>query len=111
MCVRMWRTAGTVSITTAKQVVSLPPRRLIPCLVVALSCLLAGCRSSDEATLAAALADGPAQGAPAAEPAPPRSFTMVAVGDVMLDRGVWRAMQRAGHASIFARVREEANDG
>ena len=106
MCVRRLA-AGTVPITTEKQVAGLPSRRLIPSVLVALSCLVAGCRSSDEATLVTALADGPAQAAPATEPAPPRSFTMVAVGDVMLDRGVWRAMQRSGHDSIFARVRAD----
>ncbi len=98
---------GTVSNTTAKQVGSLPLRRLIPLVLVVLSCLVAGCRSSDEATLAAALADDPVQTAPAAAPPPPRSFTMVAVGDVMLDRGVWRAIQRSGYESIFNRVRED----
>ncbi len=42
------------------------------------------------------------------EPAPgPRSFTMVAVGDVMLDRGVWRLIEANGPQSILAKVRDE----
>lgn len=92
--------AGSVSITAVRQVVSLLLRRLVLGCIVVGSLLLAGCRSPDEATLATALVDAPAEDAPA----PPRSFTLVAVGDIMLDRGVWRAMERSGHDSILARV-------
>ncbi|MGI5817668.1 MAG: CapA family protein [Armatimonadota bacterium] len=42
------------------------------------------------------------------EPEPePRSFTMVAVGDVMLDRGVWRLIQANGPQSILEKVRDD----
>ena len=42
------------------------------------------------------------------EPEPePRSFTMIAVGDVMLDRGVWRLIQAKGFQSILEEVRDE----
>ncbi|MFW5868930.1 MAG: CapA family protein [Armatimonadota bacterium] len=45
---------------------------------------------------------------PLPEPEPePRSFTMVAVGDVMLDRGVWRLIQANGFQSILKKVRED----
>lgn len=46
----------------------------------------------------------PAEPEPEAEP---RSFTMAAVGDVMLDRGVWRAIQNNGAQSILAKVRDD----
>jgi len=44
--------------------------------------------------------------APAPKPAP-RTFTMVAVGDVMLDRTVWKRIQANGVESIFAKVRDD----
>ncbi|MGC9316509.1 MAG: CapA family protein [Armatimonadota bacterium] len=37
----------------------------------------------------------------------PHSFTMVAVGDVMLDRSVWRRVQANGPQSILEQVRED----
>ena len=40
-------------------------------------------------------------------PPPPRSFTMVAVGDVMLDRAVGRAIKRHGAGSILECVRDQ----
>jgi hypothetical protein len=39
--------------------------------------------------------------------AEPRSFTMAVVGDVMLDRGVWRLIQANGFASILEKVRDD----
>ncbi|MFW6156983.1 MAG: CapA family protein [Armatimonadota bacterium] len=39
--------------------------------------------------------------------AEPRSFTMAVVGDVMLDRGVWRLIQRNGFPSILEKVRDD----
>jgi len=45
---------------------------------------------------------------PEPEPEPePRSFTMIAVGDVMLDRSVWRVIQENGFQSILAKVRDD----
>ncbi|MCX7599547.1 MAG: CapA family protein [Armatimonadetes bacterium] len=41
-----------------------------------------------------------------ASAASPRRFSLVAVGDIMLDRGVGRAIQRRGWSSIFACVRD-----
>ncbi len=37
----------------------------------------------------------------------PWSFTLCAVGDVMLDRGVWRRIQANGSSSILAQVRDD----
>ncbi|MFW6437943.1 MAG: CapA family protein, partial [Armatimonadota bacterium] len=48
---------------------------------------------------------------PEPEPEPdPRSFTMVAVGDVMLDRWVWSRIQANGPQSIFEKVRDALRD-
>jgi len=41
-----------------------------------------------------------------ASAAPSRRVSLVAVGDIMLDRGVARAIQKNGSASILARVRD-----
>ncbi|MEA3403849.1 MAG: CapA family protein [Armatimonadota bacterium] len=45
--------------------------------------------------------------AEAQEPPQPRSFTIAAVGDVMLDRSVWKRVQANGPKSIFEPVRED----
>ncbi len=42
----------------------------------------------------------------APEALPRRSFTIVAVGDIMLDRNVWRAIRNSGYESILAKVRD-----
>jgi len=88
-----------------------PTRLILPVLVVT-ACLFAGCRTPGETRLASAPGAEIATAQDAAEPvsgepAGPRSFTLVAVGDVMLDRGVWRRMQANGHESILAGVRED----
>ncbi len=52
-------------------------------------------------------AGGTADAATATQPpAPPRSFTVIAVGDIMLDRSVWKTIQANGYESILARVRD-----
>ncbi len=88
-----------------------PTRLILPVLVVT-ACLFAGCRTPEATRLASApgaeIATGQAAAEPlSGEPAGPRSFTLAAVGDVMLDRGVWRRMQTNGHESILAGVRED----
>lgn len=63
--------------------------------------------SADAAGVVTGIAQPPAA-APAPEPEPePRNFTMVAVGDVMLDRSVWRRIESNGPQSIFEKVRDE----
>ncbi len=80
-------------------------------ILLALAVLSGGCAwlngSTSEATAAGTVtgADGLVE-APAPEPEP-RSFTMVAVGDVMLDRGVWRSIQSGGYQRILEKVRDD----
>ncbi len=62
---------------------------------------LVGCRQQ-----AAGAADAGANIAPVQPPAPKKTFTMIAVGDIMLDRNVGRAIRNAGYRSILAEVRE-----
>lgn len=49
-----------------------------------------------------------AQAEPVVEvpPPPPRRFTMIAVGDIMLDRSVGRAIRNNGYQSILEKVRD-----
>jgi len=42
-----------------------------------------------------------------AKPPPPKSFTLAVVGDIMLDRNVWKAIVRCGHHSILEKVRDD----
>lgn len=74
---------------------------------------LAGCPPSGPSSLASAMGGEVASvvdGTTATvveEPPPPRSFTLTAVGDIMLDRTVWRRIQSNGASSILERVRDE----
>lgn len=80
--------------------------------VLACLCLMAGCYRSiageDARTYTAALDDasGPAELAPEPPP-PPASFTMVAVGDIMLDRWVGEVIKRSGATHILEKVRDD----
>ncbi len=40
-------------------------------------------------------------------PPPPRAFSMIAVGDVMLDRNVWKHIDANGYRSILEKVRDD----
>ena len=85
--------------------------RSVAPILFALAVLCGGCAwlkgSTSEATAAGAVAGADATvEAPAPEPEP-RSFTMVAVGDVMLDRGVWRSIQSGGYQRILEKVRDD----
>lgn len=82
---------------------------LLAAVALASVCLLAGCRQS------APGADGGVAAVPRAatipdlekpEPPPKRRFTIVAVGDIMLDRNVAKAIRNNGYQSILAKVRE-----
>ncbi len=66
---------------------------------------LAGCPASEPTSLASAMGG---EVAPVEElPPPPRSFTLTAVGDIMLDRTVWRRIQHNGPGSILECVRDD----
>ncbi|MGD9497221.1 MAG: CapA family protein [Armatimonadota bacterium] len=69
------------------------------------ACLTSGCRGLQGASeRLGAVETAAAQPAP---PPPPRSFTLAAVGDVMLDRTVWRRIQENGCESILSQVRDD----
>lgn len=68
--------------------------------------LLAGCRGPGEARASEQAAAAVPETAPPPPP-PPRSFTMVAVGDIMLDRTVGKRIEANGAESILARVRDD----
>ncbi len=76
-------------------------------LIAAIAAMLAllvglGCRQQS----AGAVGDVQTPAPEVLKPPPKRSFTMVAVGDIMLDRNVWRAIQANGYESILAKVRD-----
>lgn len=78
---------------------------LLMVLVLSAALAMAGCRATrDNPPGGEAVA---AVTEPAPPPPPPRSFTMVAVGDIMLDRTVGRRIAANGAESILARVRDE----
>ena len=62
---------------------------------------LVGCREQ-----AAGAADAGPQITSVPLPPPQKTFTMIAVGDIMLDRNVGRAIRNNGYRSILARARE-----
>ncbi len=72
--------------------------------LVAIAVLLIGVGCREQSAGAADQALQAAQTAP--QPPPKRSFAMVAVGDIMLDRNVWRAIRNNGYRSILAKVRD-----
>jgi len=70
--------------------------------------LTAGCLSGPEGGSAQATAPTAVPATLAEEPRPPkREFTLIAVGDVMLDRNVWKAIERSGYRSILEKVRDD----
>ena len=82
--------------------IRLTPIRAIA-LVAVIVCILGlvGCRDK-----AAGAADGGPQVTALPLPPPQKTFTMIAVGDIMLDRNVGRAIRNNGYRSILAKVRE-----
>jgi hypothetical protein len=77
------------------------------CLIISLAgCTMIGLAGNQPA--AAPIEEGVAGGDPVPPPPPPpRSFSMVVVGDVMLDRTVGQRIKTNGAESIFAKVRDE----
>ena len=102
----------------AEQEMALFPMRLyqayLPALFIGCILLCAGCLDRGDALEAAAL-DGakvadqsqPPERPEPEPPPPPASFTMVAVGDVMLDRWVGQVIERRGAAHILEKVRDD----
>ncbi len=85
---------------------------LFVCLVVTVGCLdHAGAPDATSATAAELGADSteaPGDDGRSGLPLePPAEFTLTVVGDVMLDRTVWRRIQSNGTSSIFERVRAD----
>lgn len=68
--------------------------------------LLGGCREATQAPPGGQAVAAVTEPVPPPPP-PPRSFTMVAVGDIMLDRTVGKRIEANGAESILARVRDD----
>jgi poly-gamma-glutamate synthesis protein (capsule biosynthesis protein) len=92
--------------TTCHTHTSRSHRWLPASIAVAFLCLalgLVGCTKRPTQADAAAVAATP----PKPQPPPPKSLWMVAVGDVMLDRNVGKAIRNNGATSILQRVRDQ----
>ena len=80
-------------------------------------CLLGGCYRNIageglQTFTAAAVEDASGAAEPVPEPPPPpASFTLVAVGDIMLDRWVGEKIKRDGASRILEEVRDELRSG
>lgn len=83
---------------------------LVPAILSGGCAWLSGHGPGAEATAAGVVtgAEGSVSESAPPEPEPePRSFTMIAVGDVMLDRSVWARIQSGGPQSILEKVRDD----
>jgi len=79
-----------------------------PLLVLLVAASIGGCLLGSErgGATQAAVPASPSSDRPA-EPPAPKSFTLTVVGDIMLDRNVWKAIGRNGYRSILEKVRED----